>query len=111
MLVVRRNANVMFPLNLRLVSPLLPPPPPPFPSVDPMALNLPDYFDKIKKPMDLGTVRNKFEKGFYSTAEQFMDDVQQIFENCYTYNPPNSDVCIMAKQLENVRGGGGSQPR
>lgn len=26
--------------------------------VDPVALNLPDYFTVIKKPMDLGTVKN-----------------------------------------------------
>ncbi|KAI1131374.1 putative Bromodomain testis-specific protein [Nemania abortiva] len=53
--------------------------------VRPIEDGVPDYFDKIKKPMDLGTIKKKMDRGEYSTAELFEADVRQIFENCYTY--------------------------
>ena len=31
--------------------------------VDPVALNLPDYFSIVKEPMDLGTIQKKLEGG------------------------------------------------
>lgn len=55
--------------------------------VDPEALGIPDYFDKIKQPMDLSTVRKKFDKKEYQTPSQFAEDVRRMFTNCYRYNP------------------------
>ena len=37
--------------------------------VDPVAMDLPDYFDIIKDPMDLGTVQAKLERGEYDEEE------------------------------------------
>ena len=34
--------------------------------VDPEKENIPDYFDVIKTPMDLGTIRKKLQSGSYS---------------------------------------------
>lgn len=34
-------------------------------------LQLPDYHDVIKHPMDFGTVRNKVDGGLYANLEQF----------------------------------------
>lgn len=70
--------------------------------VDPVALNIPDYFDVIKQPMDLGTIRKKLDTGMYTRADQFEYDVRLVFSNCYTYNPPESDVCKMARELEAI---------
>lgn len=70
--------------------------------VDPVALNITDYFDVIKQPMDLGTIRKKIDTGAYSRVDQFESDVRLVFSNCYTYNPPESDVCKMARELENI---------
>ena len=39
----------------------------------------------------------------YSTAEKFAEDVRQIFQNCYIYNPDTHDVVAMAKKLEEVK--------
>ncbi|EJK73057.1 hypothetical protein THAOC_05344, partial [Thalassiosira oceanica] len=36
--------------------------------VDPVALNLPDYFDVIKRPMDISTVARRLEEGHYGKA-------------------------------------------
>lgn len=36
-----------------------------------VSLQLPDYHDIIKHPMDFGTVRKKLDDGEYSNLEQF----------------------------------------
>ncbi|XP_039689022.1 transcription factor GTE7 isoform X2 [Medicago truncatula] len=67
--------------------------------VDPVALNLHDYFDIIKHPMDLGTVKSKLAKNAYSTPAEFADDVKLTFKNALTYNPKGHDVNTAAMQL------------
>ena len=52
--------------------------------------------------MDLGTVKNKMDSRLYESAEEFADDVRQIFKNCYVYNPDTHDVVAMARKLEEV---------
>ena len=68
--------------------------------VDAKLLGLHDYHDIIKKPMDLGTVKMKMESHAYQSATDFAEDVRVIFTNCYRYNPPESDVVMMAKKLQ-----------
>ncbi|XP_075247125.1 uncharacterized protein LOC142340425 isoform X2 [Convolutriloba macropyga] len=64
--------------------------------------NLPDYLDKIKHPMDLGTVKKKLEAREYKSAREFADDVRLIFSNCYLYNPSDNPIYIMAQKLHNL---------
>lgn len=70
--------------------------------VDAELLGLHDYFDIIKKPMDLGTVKQKMDNRAYKTATEFAADVRLIFTNCYKYNPPDHDVVAMARKLQDV---------
>ena len=70
--------------------------------VDVKALGLHDYFDVIKRPMDLGTIKNKLEGGKYSASAEFADDMRLMFQNCLTYNPPEHDVVAMANKLRQV---------
>ncbi|XP_037963728.2 bromodomain-containing protein 3-like isoform X2 [Plutella xylostella] len=70
--------------------------------VDAELLGLHDYFDIIKKPMDLGTVKQKMDNRAYKTAAEFATDVRLIFTNCYKYNPPDHDVVAMARKLQDV---------
>ncbi|XP_059153542.1 bromodomain-containing protein 3-like isoform X2 [Physella acuta] len=70
--------------------------------VDAEGLGLHDYYDIIKKPMDLGTVKKKMEDREYRSASDFAEDVRQIFQNCYRYNPPDSDVAKMGRKLQEV---------
>ena len=67
--------------------------------VDPVELGLPDYFEVIKKPMDLGTIRKKLENGCYHTLEEFEGHVHLTFENAMVYNPEGSVVYNMAKEM------------
>jgi Bromodomain/Bromodomain extra-terminal - transcription regulation len=64
--------------------------------VDVVKLNIPDYFQVIKHPMDLGTVKEKLSSGSYMTPSGFASDVRLTFSNAMTYNPPGNDVHVMA---------------
>jgi E1A/CREB-binding protein len=68
--------------------------------VDPVELGLPDYFDVIKKPMDLGTVQKKIENGIYHSIDEFAGEVNMTFDNATTYNEDGSVVYNMAKELK-----------
>lgn len=67
--------------------------------VDVVKLNIPDYFNVIKHPMDLGTVKSKIALGQYSSPLGFAADVRLTFSNAMTYNPPGNDVHFMAETL------------
>ncbi|KAG7550607.1 NET domain [Arabidopsis thaliana x Arabidopsis arenosa] len=67
--------------------------------VDVVKLNILDYFNVIKHPMDLGTVKNKLTSGTYSCPSEFAADVRLTFSNAMTYNPPGNDVFVMADTL------------
>jgi hypothetical protein len=68
--------------------------------VDPVELGLPDYFDVIKKPMDLGTIQKRLENGGYHSIEEFEADVVLTFDNAMTYNENGSVVYTMANELK-----------
>ena len=68
--------------------------------VDPVALNIPTYFQIIKKPMDLGTVQTKLDNNVYEKAKDFEEDVRQVFKNCYKFNPEGDHVNQMGHALE-----------
>jgi hypothetical protein len=67
--------------------------------VDPVELGLPDYFEIIKKPMDLGSIQKRLENGAYHAIEDFQSDVNLTFQNAMTYNEDGSVVYDMAKEL------------
>ncbi|ODQ81489.1 hypothetical protein BABINDRAFT_159768 [Babjeviella inositovora NRRL Y-12698] len=46
----------------------------------------PNYFQVIKKPMDLNTVLKKLKTFQYKSKAEFVDDVMLIWRNCLTYN-------------------------
>eukprot|EP00518_Triparma_eleuthera_P023025 CAMPEP_0197561066 /NCGR_PEP_ID=MMETSP1320-20131121/24424_1 /TAXON_ID=91990 /ORGANISM="Bolidomonas sp., Strain RCC2347" /LENGTH=1070 /DNA_ID=CAMNT_0043122669 /DNA_START=36 /DNA_END=3244 /DNA_ORIENTATION=- len=71
-------------------------------AVDPVALGLPDYFDVVKRPMDLGTVKKKVDKGAYPDVQSFEDDVRLVFSNAILYNGERTDVGSMAKIMLQV---------
>lgn len=70
--------------------------------VDPVALKLHDYMDKISHPMDFSTIMKKIELSSYSESEDFAVDVRLVFQNCRTYNDANSDIVYMANSLSKL---------
>lgn len=70
--------------------------------VDVEGLQLHDYYDVIKKPMDLGTIRNRMDAkdgSGYKHVQEICDDVRLVFSNAMTYNQEGTDVHVMAKTL------------
>ncbi|KFO69593.1 Bromodomain testis-specific protein [Cuculus canorus] len=70
--------------------------------VDAAALNLPDYYSIIKKPMDLSTIKKRLEHNYYTKAVECIEDFKTMFLNCYVYNKPGDDIVFMAQELEKV---------
>ncbi|KAM0908789.1 hypothetical protein ACQ4PT_015222 [Festuca glaucescens] len=70
--------------------------------VDPVKLCIPDYFDIVKHPMDLGTIQKKLNAGMYHTPWEFAADVRLTFSNAILYNPVGNAVNIMAHTMSSV---------
>ena len=47
---------------------------------------VPDYYDFIKEPMDLSTMRQKAETHKYHDMEEFEHDFNTMINNCMAYN-------------------------
>ncbi|KAI8811861.1 Bromodomain-containing protein [Cladochytrium replicatum] len=70
--------------------------------VDPIAQGVPHYFDIIKHPMDLSTVRKKLEQGEYGSMDEFQEDIRLMFRNCREFNLKGSEVYEMGVKLEKI---------
>jgi len=104
--------------------------------VDPVALNIPTYFDIIKEPMDITTLSEKLDKGEYSKISSsksvgrsaasrmlngpFKDDILLIFDNATTFNPPDDWIhqtantmrkAVLKKIEQSSKEGGSSNSR
>lgn len=58
-----------------------------------------DYYDIIKRPMDLETISKKVAAHKYHSRHEFLADVQQILENCILYNGKDSQFTQKAEAV------------
>jgi len=70
--------------------------------VDPVKLNIPDYFQVIKNPMDLGTVQKKLDRNEYASVDAIVADIRLTFQNAMKYNPVGHEVHSIATELLQV---------
>ena len=70
--------------------------------VDPIALNIPDYFDIIKNPMDMTEIKRKLNAGEYQDPWEYIDDIWLMFENAWVYNRKTSRVYKYCSKVCNV---------
>eukprot|EP00922_Rhytidocystis_sp_ex-Travisia-forbesii_P058271 GHVS01086156.1.p1 GENE.GHVS01086156.1~~GHVS01086156.1.p1 ORF type:complete len:307 (+),score=44.28 GHVS01086156.1:94-921(+) len=68
--------------------------------VDAKKLRCPDYYDVIKKPMDFAIIKGKLRKLQYNAVQEFLDDVQLVFDNCHLYNKNGTWVALHGTNLE-----------
>ncbi|KAF2479012.1 hypothetical protein BDY17DRAFT_227470, partial [Neohortaea acidophila] len=68
--------------------------------VDPVALNIPNYRQIVKTPMDLSTMSQKLKGGLYATAEEFRKDFDLMIKNCLTFNPIGNPVHDLGVQFQ-----------
>jgi E1A/CREB-binding protein len=67
--------------------------------VDAELLEIPDYFEIIRHPMDLSTIKDKLNMGEYADPWAFCDDVSLMFSNAWLYNRKNSKVYKYCSKL------------
>ena len=68
--------------------------------VDATKMGLADYHSVVQTPMDLGTIKQGLEAGgVYAHPDQVAAHIRLVFANARRYNPPGSDVHIMAGTL------------
>jgi hypothetical protein len=70
--------------------------------VNAAAMQLRDYHEIIKNPMDLGTVYSKCMLGEYSSLRSLVEDVELIVSNAKRYNPEGHPVHIKATELREL---------
>ncbi|CZT49089.1 related to RING3 kinase [Rhynchosporium secalis] len=68
--------------------------------VDPVIDNVPNYFEVIKKPMDLTTIKGKMERDEYSSAQEFESDVRLIFQNAKSFWKEGDPIWEQCGKLE-----------
>uniref|UniRef100_A0A8C1CNQ9 histone acetyltransferase n=1 Tax=Cyprinus carpio carpio TaxID=630221 RepID=A0A8C1CNQ9_CYPCA len=70
--------------------------------VDPTLLGIPDYFDIVKNPIDLSTIKRKLDTGQYQEPWQYVDDIWLMFNNAWLYNRKTSRVYKYCSKLSEV---------
>ena len=51
----------------------------------------PEYYSRIRHPMDLSTLRSKYKAGKYSSYGELLHDLELIWSNCIEYNGEGED--------------------
>ena len=46
----------------------------------------PDYYNIIKDPLDLSTIGQRLQRGYYATPQMLLADVCRMCDNCKMYN-------------------------
>ncbi|KAJ4134860.1 hypothetical protein NW768_004469 [Fusarium equiseti] len=69
-------------------------------AVDPVEDGVLDYFEKVKRPMDLSTIKVKMDRKEYNDEEEFLRDVRQIFDNCFTYWKKGDPMWLAGEKLQ-----------
>lgn len=59
----------------------------------------PDYLDKIHKPMDLGTIRSRLQRGCYDSVAAGFSDIALVFRNATTFNPASHAIYQLADTI------------
>jgi len=60
----------------------------------------PDYHKIVRKPMDLGTIRSTLNRMKYTCNQEVIEDIRQVFENCWLYNRSEAEEYQCGLRLE-----------
>ncbi|KAM9842448.1 bromodomain adjacent to zinc finger domain protein 1A [Aulostomus maculatus] len=61
---------------------------------------VPDYYDIIKKPIALSTIRERVNNCEYKSAGEYISDVELMFSNCLHYNPRHTGEAKAGQRLQ-----------
>uniref|UniRef100_A0A3Q2XNR5 histone acetyltransferase n=1 Tax=Hippocampus comes TaxID=109280 RepID=A0A3Q2XNR5_HIPCM len=65
-------------------------------------VDIPGYFDIVKNPIDLSTIKRKLDTGQYQEPWQYVEDVWLMFNNAWLYNRKTSRVYKNCTKLAEV---------
>ncbi|XP_053594523.1 transcription initiation factor TFIID subunit 1 [Microplitis demolitor] len=60
---------------------------------------VPDYYNIVKDPIDLQTIRDNLRQKKYQNRAEFLVDVNRIVENSVLYNGEHSSLTVAAKRM------------
>jgi hypothetical protein len=60
----------------------------------------PEYYEVIKKPMDLHTAQEKIAAGEFETVESAVAALKLIWGNCRKFNAEGSEISGWADEME-----------
>ena len=63
-------------------------------------LGLFDYPQVVQRPMDFNTLTNNLTEGRFATYDEFLADLQLIWDNCKLYNMVGSEIYKLAERME-----------
>jgi len=58
------------------------------------------YKLEITDPIDLQTIEENLDRGFYITREMFLSDLQRMVENCKQYNQKDTMFYELGEKIE-----------
>ncbi|XP_034725670.1 polybromo 1, like isoform X3 [Etheostoma cragini] len=68
----------------------------------PSKMHYPDYYAIIKEPIDLRTIAQRIQIGFYKSVNAMAKDIDLMAKNAKTYNEPGSQVFKDANTIKKV---------
>ncbi|XP_069823224.1 protein polybromo-1 isoform X4 [Dendropsophus ebraccatus] len=68
----------------------------------PSKVHYPDYYAIIKDPIDLKTISQRIQSGYYKNVNSMAKDVDQLAKNAKTYNEPGSQVFKDANTIKKL---------
>jgi hypothetical protein len=65
-----------------------------------LLIQVPEYYEVIKNPIDLTTVKTKLQTINYDSVYDFVVDMKLLFDNCYQFNPVSKCSNMSAMRFE-----------
>lgn len=68
--------------------------------IDPIQDNCPDYFEIVKFPMDLSTIKKNLRNNKYKSVAEWKRDMELVWSNSLLYNSDDATLGIMTRDLQ-----------
>ncbi|XP_067123626.1 protein polybromo-1 isoform X3 [Centruroides vittatus] len=68
----------------------------------PSKTEYPDYYEVIKRPLDMDRIGNRMKTGQYDSLEDMLSDFVLMFDNACKYNEPDSQIYKDALTLQRI---------
>ncbi|XP_030632413.1 LOW QUALITY PROTEIN: protein polybromo-1 [Chanos chanos] len=68
----------------------------------PSKVQYPDYYAIIKEPIDLKTIAQRIQMGYYKSVHHMAKDIDLLVKNAKTYNEPGSQVFKDANTIKRI---------